>query len=143
MERLLIVQACQELVVRAAACADAHDAAALAALFTPAAVLVRPGAQPLEGRDAIRLSYESRPADRITRHFISNLLVDIDSPQRARVRSYALLWTASKAEAEGPQGRPAHARQLVGEFDDVLVRDAEGTWLIERREARFVMHRDS
>ena len=64
--RVLIVQACQEVVLRAAACVDGGDAAALAALFTEDAVLVRPGAEPLVGRTAIRDTYAQRPAERIT-----------------------------------------------------------------------------
>jgi uncharacterized protein (TIGR02246 family) len=143
MARVLIVQACQEVVLRAAACVDAGDATALAALFTEDAVLVRPGAEPLVGRTAIHATYAQRPAERITRHLVSNMLVDIESPKQARVRSCVLLWTGSKSDAEGPNGRVAHARQLVGEFDDQLQQDAQGAWLIRHRDARFVLHRDA
>lgn len=143
MERVVIVQACQEVVLRAAACVDAGDAATLAALFAEHAVLVRPGAEPLVGRAAIRDTYAQRPAERITRHLVTNLLVDVEAPDRARVRSGVLLWTGSRTDAEGPHGRVAQGRQLVGEFDDRLLRDARGAWLIERRDARFVLYRDT
>ena len=142
-ERMLIVQACQQVVLRAAACVDANDAAELALLFASDAALVRPGAEPLIGREAIRATYERRPKGRITRHLVTNMVVDVESSDRARVRSYVLLWTSSQTEEDGPTGRTADGRQLVGEFDDRIVRDARGAWLMQRREARFVMHRDA
>ena len=54
LQRLLIIEACRDLVLRAAAQADTGDATALAALFTEDAVLARPNAEPLLGRAAIR-----------------------------------------------------------------------------------------
>jgi uncharacterized protein (TIGR02246 family) len=142
IERLLAVQACHDVVVRAATCVDAGDADRLAMIFTEDAVLVRPGAEPLRGRAAIRHAYAQRPAERVTRHLLTNVRVDVESCTQARVRSLVLLWTGSSADADGPSGREAHARQWVGEFDDQLLRDAHGVWLIQRRDARFVLHRD-
>lgn len=141
IEHMLMAHACQQVVLRTAACADANDADQLSALFTEQAVLVRPGAEPLHGREAIRQAYAQRPAERITRHLVSNLLVDVAADRRVRVRSSVLLWSGSRADADGPFGRPAHARHLVGEFDDMLTCNVSGTWLIERREARFALHR--
>lgn len=142
MERLQIVQACQEIVLRAAACVDANDATSFAALFAERAVLTRPNAQALHGREAIRLAYEQRPIDRITRHLVTNLLVDVESPEAARARSYVLLWTGSKADPADASGRRAQAKELVGEFDDRLVHDPRNGWLIQQRDARFVLYRD-
>ena len=139
LQRLLIVEACRDLVLRAAAQADAGDATALAALFTERAVLARPNAEPLQGRAAIRASYAQRPAERITRHLVTNTVVVVESPGTSRALSSVLLWAGSSADADGPRGRPAQGGQLVGEFDDRLTLTAEG-WRIERREARFVMH---
>jgi hypothetical protein len=106
-------------------------------------VQVRPGAEPLVGRAAIREVYARRPAERITRHLVTNMRVDVESTTSARVRSCVLLWSGSKADAESPNGRLAHARQLIGEFDDRLLRDEHGAWLIQHRDARFVLYRDS
>jgi uncharacterized protein (TIGR02246 family) len=142
LERWLAVQACHDVVVRAAAGVDAGDADRLAMLFTEDAVLVRPGAEPLRGRAAIRHAYAQRPSERITRHLLTNVRVDVESPTHARVHSLVLLWTGSSTDADGPSGRVAHPRQSVGEFDDRLLRDAHGVWLIQRRDARFVLHRD-
>lgn len=142
-EETTIVQAYQTLVLRAAACVDGNDFAGLASLFTEDGVLVRPNAEPLHGREAIRLAYARRPADRITRHLVTNSLVTVEAPGHATVHSYVLLWTAAAQDAVGPSGRLAQARQLVGEFDDRMLRDAGGGWFIQRREARFVLYRDA
>jgi len=138
-ERLLIQDACRELVLRAAAHADANEPDRLADLFADDGVLTRPNAEPLHGRDAIRQAYAQRPADRITRHLVTNTRVDVESSTRARAHSYVLLWAASAADAAGPQGRPAQPRQLVGEFDDRFSLTPQG-WRIAQREARFVLH---
>lgn len=138
-ERHEIERACRELVLRAASRADAGDAAGLAGLFAVDGVLVRPNAQPLQGRDAIQAAYAQRPADRITRHLVTNTLVEVESSASARAISHVLLWTGSTNDPSGPQGRRAHARQLVGEFEDRFVLEPEG-WRIQRRDARFVLY---
>jgi len=139
-DRMAIRQACSELVLRAVACVDGNDAARLARLFAEDAVLVRPNGAALHGREAIRDAYAQRPADRITRHLVTNTVVEVESPTRARALSYVLLWTGSATDAAGPNGRPAQPRQVVGEFDDRFSFTPDAGWLIQRREARFVLH---
>lgn len=141
-DRWLIVSACQQAVVRAAAAVDAGDATALANLFTADAILERPNAAPLIGRDAIRLAYAARPVERMTRHLVTNTLVDILAPDRSHASSLVLLWTGNRKDAPGAHGRPADARQLVGEFEDDLVATDEG-WRIARRRAVFVLYTDA
>lgn len=136
MEKL----ACREVVERSVRHVDAGDADAFAALFAEDAALLRPGGAALQGREAIRRSYAARPADRITRHLVANTVVDIRADGLARACSYVLLWSGSADAPDGAFGRPAHARQIVGEFDDLLRRQADGAWRIQRREARFVLH---
>lgn len=143
IEQLLTRQACQELVLRAAAFADAGDAQALARLFAEDAELQRPSGEPLQGRAAIGAAYAQRPAGRITRHLVTNTLFDFSDADRPWARSQVLLWSCDQAAEAGAHGRPAHARELVGEFDDRFCRAADGRWLIARREARFVMFRDA
>jgi uncharacterized protein (TIGR02246 family) len=136
-------QACLDLVLRAAACADAGDAQALAQLFAEDGLLQRPSGEPLHGRAAIAAAYGQRPAGRMTRHLVTNTLFDMVDADHARACSLVLLWSCDAAAEPGPHGRPAHARQLMGEFDDSFVRAADGHWRIQRREARFVMFRDA
>lgn len=138
LQTLLIKDACRHLVLRAAALADANEPGALAALFAEGGLLVRPGAEPLIGREAIRQSYTQRPAERITRHLVTNIVVEVESETEARAASVVLLWSGSTQDTPGPQGRPAQ-REVVGEFSDRLSLTPEG-WRIARREARFVLH---
>jgi uncharacterized protein (TIGR02246 family) len=139
LQRLLIESACRTLVLRAAACADANEPARLAAWFTDDATLVRPNAQPLQGRQAIQQAYAQRPAGRITRHLVTHTLVEVESAAVAHAHSCVLLWAGSLADEPGPQGRPAQPRQVLGEFDDRCVLTPAG-WRIARRDARFVLH---
>ena len=125
-QRLLIEDACRGLVLRAAARADAHDAAGFAALFAADAVLQRPNAAPLVGRDAIRDAYAQRERSRITRHLVSNTLITVESATRASGHSLVLLWAGSSDDAVGVQGRPAQGPVLVGEFDDRFVLGSDG-----------------
>jgi len=136
---LLIEHACSKLVLRAAALADAGQAAQLAALFTPDGVLVRPSGDALEGRQAIEASYSQRPAGRLTRHLVTNILVEVDSPSQARALSSVLLWSANTDDEPDRFGRPTRAPQVVGEFQDSFALTDEG-WRIAHRDARFLMH---
>lgn len=139
LQRLLIKDDCRELVLRAAACSDANDAAGLAALFTPTATLQRPDGTLLEGRDAIAAAYRRRPAERLTRHLVTNSVVDILDADIARITSSVLLWSGSNLDAVGPQGRAAHAARVVGSFDDLCTLTPEG-WRIAQRRAAFALH---
>jgi uncharacterized protein (TIGR02246 family) len=139
LQRLLIQDACRELVLRAAECADTHDAAGLASLFLPDGVLRRPGGQPLLGRAAITQAYAERPPSRITRHLVTNTRVVVESILAASARSRVLLCAGSTDDAAGPQGRPQRGPLLVGEFDDRFTLTDDG-WRFASREASFVLH---
>jgi uncharacterized protein (TIGR02246 family) len=139
LQRLLIQDACRDLVLRSVECADAHDAAGLAALFAPDGVLRRPSGEPLIGRAAIEAAYAQRPRERLTRHLVTNTRVEVESPTAATARSRVLLWAGSTEDADGPQGRPLRGAQLVGEFVDRFALSAEG-WRFASRDASFVLH---
>jgi len=140
---LLSEQACRTLVLRSAALSDAGDAAALAALFSEDAELVRPGAPAITGRAAIEQSYRQRPAGRITAHMVLGTVFDgaIGDGGEASATSRVLVWTADAGTEPGPHGRPAEPRQRLGFFADRFVRTAEG-WRIRQRRAGFEMFRD-
>lgn len=140
LEQLLAEQDCRNLVYRAAAYADNSNLAALAELYTEDAVLVRPGAQPLTGREEIRAAYDRRPADRITRHLVAQTLIAFPESGVAHGLSLVQLWIGSNA-APGPHGCRARV-QRVGEFEDRFALTSLG-WRIARREARFVLHSDA
>lgn len=139
VQRLQAESACRELVLRAAATADAGRADALAALFTVDARLTRPDGQRLQGRDAIAQAYRGRPAHRLTAHLVCGTLFDALCEQEARATSRVLLWSGDARNEAGPHGRRAEARQVVGRFTDRFVATAEG-WRIAERTATFELH---
>ncbi len=139
LERLLAEQACQRIVLMTAYAVDEQDYAGLARLFTPDGILVRPDGSRLEGRAAITAVYAARDPDRLTRHLISNHLVDVHDAGRASSRCAVQLWTGRHQDAVTPKGRPADPLQLVGEFIDELVLTAEG-WRIRQRQGLFTLH---
>lgn len=121
-ERQAIEIACERLIRQFALLNDAHDHAALAALFTEAGSFARPTNpdEPIEGRAAIHTFFRDRPA-RTTRHLMSNIVVDVTSATQAYAHSYVLLITGERGE-----------KMLVGDFHDVFAFD-EGVWKFASR----------
>ena len=139
-ESIVIERACERLVLDFVDRSDRQDYEALAALFAPNATLIRPNGDELVGRDAIIKSYQAKAGARITRHFCTNIRITVESTERARGLTYALVYSAvASRPPEGHFGIPAEPRHLVGEFEDEFVRTPQG-WRFSSRKARFVMH---
>lgn len=139
LETLLAQQACRDLVLAAAEAVDGRDFLALAAMFEPKGVLVRPDGVELSGRDAIVAAYAARDPDRLTRHLICNQRTSVDlAAGTARATCTVLLWSGRHSDAATLRGRPADPVQQVGEIRDLLVRTPDG-WRIGRREAWFTL----
>lgn len=132
--------ACREVVERSVQHVDSGNAEAFAHLFSEDATLVRPDGTVLHGRDAIGHNYAARSLDRITRHLVTNIVVDVGEDGLARTCSYVLLWSGSTDTPDSMLGRQAHTRQLVGEFHDVLRQEVDGVWRIQQRKAHFILH---
>ena len=119
-ERRAIEADCERLIKRAINLGDAHDWAAVAALYTEDARFARPS-QPgvfVEGREAILASFLARPP-RAQRHVVANVVVDVEDADHARAFSVIVLY----------QGEAA---PLVGTYTDRLVRTPEGWRFAER-----------
>lgn len=141
LDILAIHMICKDLAVRSACLVDQQNYEALVQLFTPDGSLIRPGGAPLVGREQILASYQSKPAERLTRHFVTNSLVyDADS-HSARMTSYVLLWSTNSSAPLESFGRKADARQVAGQFEDYLVCTDAG-WRIAQRSASFQMYRE-
>lgn len=138
LERLLIEQACRDLVQQAAARTDGQDHEGFAALFTADALLQRPGGAALQGREAIVAAYRERPANRMTRHLLCGTLFGDCGPEAAAATTQVLLWSGDADDAPGPFGRWS-PRQVLGQFEDRFVRTPEG-WRIARRVASFTLY---
>ncbi|MFI4869122.1 MAG: nuclear transport factor 2 family protein [Steroidobacterales bacterium] len=133
-ERLAIIEACRALIYRYAYLNDERDYGALADLFTEDAVFCRPSApdKPIIGRDAILASFNARPTDLVTFHMTSDVLIEVESSERARARSRILLFSSPRS----PDGaRPDMARTappLQGMLRDSLSLTAAG-WKFSQR----------
>jgi uncharacterized protein (TIGR02246 family) len=137
-ERFSIVQECTQLIARFAQRNDARDADALAEMFVKDGVFIRPTKpdQPYKGRESIRDAFRAKPANIVTRHVVANVVVDVVSASEAKAQSYLLLYTAPATEGGLPK---ADAKQLLGAFDDRIVRDGDGMWKFRERRGSLAM----
>lgn len=116
------VEAITALVMAYAERLDAGDLDGVAALFAHATWRSPARAEPLRGAAAVRgaydgvLLYDGIPS---TRHVVTNLVVEIESPDRARAHSYFTVF----------QARPDFPLQAIicGRYHDAFER-ADGTW---------------
>lgn len=129
LDRLLAEHEIAGVITRYAVANDDGDYDALAALFTDDARFTRPsGGDPIVGRAEIRASYEGRPP-RISRHLITNIVVDIVSASEATARSTIVLYTAPVGALPAIANKPA----LLGGFRDRLIKTGDG-WRFAERE---------
>ena len=127
------------MVIRFANLNDAMQYKKLVNLFTDDASFARP-TEPdnfISGKANILAAFEARPGDRITRHIVSNVLIDVISETRARGCCYAVLYTGSADNHAEKFGIQANASQYIGEFYDDFVLTDEG-WKIARRSGKIV-----
>lgn len=136
-EELSIQRACTELVSRYAYLNDERRFAELAALFTEDAVLYRPSApgQAIQGREAILAAFSKRPADTMTFHVCSDILIDVVDARSAEGKSRILLLSAVRPAdgAAPPAGAP-----VPGVFVDRFTLTEQG-WKFAQRRGSFWM----
>jgi hypothetical protein len=123
-------RACEKLVIDFAYFSDRQEYESLAALFADDGVMQRPNGDRLVGREAILTAYRARPVNRMTRHVCTNIRIAVESADRVRGFTYAVVYSATGDEA---------AKAQIGEFEDTFVRVGNG-WRFAERRARFVMH---
>lgn len=134
LDRCLIQRAVENLIIRTGKTIDNKDFTSLDQCFHTDARLYRPTTpDPLVGPEAISASYAQNPAQRLNRHLVSNLSVDIVSADEARAHCYVTLYSSDQGDQlEAVFGAPLH-RCLVGEFQDICVTTAAGWRILERR----------
>jgi hypothetical protein len=128
-DKIAAERACERLVVDFAYFSDRQEYEVLVELFAGDGVMQRPNGDRLVGREAILKAYQARPAGRMTRHVCTNVRITIESQDRARGVTYAVVYSASAGEP---------AKSQVGEFEDDFVRTPDG-WRFQERRARFMM----
>lgn len=103
---------------------DAFADEALLELFTEDGEWWTPSAEPYRGRAQIARYLAARDRAVPGRHVASNILIDLEGPEQAKVVSY---YTVFKA---GPTGAPTPIS--MGEYHDIFRLD-QGRWRIARR----------
>lgn len=81
------------------------------------------------GRDAIARVLEARPETIVVRHILSNLLIDIETADQARVAAYVTVYGHNFAG--GPPTLPAPLNPPLGIYSlDVMMSQTKDAWLI-------------
>lgn len=129
-----IQSACARLISHYAYLNDERRFEELADLFTDDAVLYRPSApdQPISGREAILAAFRKRPADAVTFHVCSDVIIDVQGPELAHGRSRILLLSTSRPQ-DGSAPPPPTTPPVPGVFRDVLRLTDRGWKFAERR----------
>lgn len=123
------VSAIHEVIVAYCRFVDMFDDDAMAALFTPDGEWLRPGKEPLRGREEILAYLRTRDRGTQARHVPTNVIVNVEDSKSATAISY---YTIVK---RGPDGGPLPV--TLGEYHDVF-RLEGGRWQIARRDTRHV-----
>ncbi|WP_326614557.1 nuclear transport factor 2 family protein [Streptomyces scopuliridis] len=130
LERLLAERACERLITEFIRRLDLGEPGTVADLFTPDGVWewAHDGRR-VEGRDALRAYFGSRPADRLSRRMSTNVLVTVDSPTTATALSYFATYRVDGyTEGIVPARPPAN----VGHYEDTF-RKVGDEWLLAAR----------
>ena len=130
LERFVIEHACMKLMVGYCVHADHGRADEFAALFAEDGAWVQGSGDEIRGREALRGYILGRPGRTLTRHLITNLLVDVISANSASGTAYALVFRERDYDGSGSATIPPPG--AVIEYQDEFIRAAEG-WRIQRR----------
>ncbi len=134
-----IEQACTRLVNQFSNFNDAGDYVSLCDLFTADASFARPTDPEnfTSGRENILAAFQSRPNDRITRHIISNIVIEVANDSTAKGSCYATLFMAPVDAEAAKFGVKANPSQFIGEFYIDFSLTPEG-WKISRQTGKIV-----
>ncbi len=135
LQRLAIERECQRLVLLFARSNDDWDHETLASLFAEDCTFARPldPDHPYHGRAAVHAIFRDRKP-RLTRHVMTNILIDVISPDEARGSSYVTM--VSSAKVDGPSEGEGI---FFGGFDDEFVRTADG-WKFKARRGHVALY---
>lgn len=143
-ERIDIERACERLVYLYTRALDVADLHAAADCFAEHGTLARPSKpdEIIEGRESIRASLLSRPKHLLTRHLVTNVLIDVETRDTARGLSYLTMLTTAPPPGAAPPFQ-SEGPLYVGEFRDRFVR-VQGEWkFLERRGSVHIRYQSS
>ncbi|MGW5449082.1 nuclear transport factor 2 family protein [Streptomyces asiaticus] len=131
IDRLLAERAIERLILEFIHRLDLGQPSSVAELFIPDGVWEWSyDGRRVEGRDALRDYFGSRPADRLSRRMCTNILVTVDSAFSATATTYFATYRVD-GYTEGtliPPRLPAN----VGHYEDTF-RKVDGIWLLAKR----------
>ena len=131
MKCLLAERACERLILELVHRLDLGEPSTVADLFTPDGVWEWPyDERRIEGREALREYFGSRPADRLSRRMCTNILVTVDSPDTAAATTYFATYRVD-GYTEGALVAPRLPAN-IGHYRDTF-RRIDGTWLLATR----------
>jgi hypothetical protein len=129
--RLLAERACERLVLELVHRLDLGDPSTVCDLFTPDGIWEWPyDGRRIEGREALRTYFGSRPVDRLSRRMCTNILVTVDSPDTAAATTYFATYRVDGYN-DGtliPPRLPAN----IGHYEDTF-RKFDDVWLLAKR----------
>lgn len=130
VSRLLAERACERLIIDFVHRLDLGEPGSVAELFTPDGVWEWPdGDRVVEGRDALRRYFGSRPPDRLSRRLMTNILVTLTSATTATATSYL---TTYRVDGYPGGMTPPRLPVNIGHYEDTFA-NTDGTWLLARR----------
>ncbi len=130
LDRLIAERACERLIIDFVRRLDLGEPGSVAELFTPDGIWEWPdGDRRVAGRDALRRYFGSRPADRLSRRMMTNILVTLTSATTAAATSYLATY-----RVDGYPGGmlPPRLPVNMGHYEDTFS-ETEGRWLLARR----------
>jgi hypothetical protein len=133
IEQLLAERACERLVLGFVHRLDLGEPGSVAELFTEDGSWEWPaGDRLVKGREALRQYFASRPADRLSRRMMSNVLVTATTPDTATATSYFTTYRVDGHDG-GTDPVPPGPPVQVGHYEDTFRRASDGTWLLASR----------
>ena len=132
-ERIEIERACEQLVYAYSRALDQGDMSGAADLFAENASMARPMTpdQVIHGRETIRAALLTRPKSLLTKHLATNVMVQVESLDKAIGISY-LTMIATTPAAEDKPPFVSNGPIYFGEFKDRFVRE-HGLWKFQER----------
>lgn len=140
VERLLAIEDCKRLMVDYALRFDHGRGAAVAELFTEDGAW-RSNTIDAVGQEQLGAFFVLREqlTDRVTRHVLTNVAVDVLDADHATARSIAV----EIRDDVGPDGLAVDTRPaVVGDYEDELVR-VDGRWLFAERRVTLAFKREA
>jgi len=139
IDRQHIEQACAKVITLFSNYNDRQDYQSLSDLFTEDGSFARPTDPDnyVHGRANILAAFQARPKDRITRHVISNIIIDVIDDKSAKGVCYATLFHAPADASPATFGVQANPSQLIGEFYIDLALTDDG-WKIAKQTGKIV-----